>query len=137
MELKHLLELAISVEELPNLQVLFGSGDKYLRQIRSALDVQISARDSTIRLSGEAGNVTAAAAVIEQLQNQVRRRNHLSDAEVSTAIEQALHRDDAVSGETFGDRLEVYLSGVSIAPKTKGQREYVDAVVVRSPRRRR
>ena len=82
MELKHLLELSISVEELPNLQVLFGSGDKYLRQIRSALDVRISAQDSTIRLSGEAANVTAAAAVIEQLQNQIRRRNHLSDGDV-------------------------------------------------------
>ena len=128
MELKHLLELAISVEELPNLQVLFGSGDKYLRQIRSALDVRISARDSTIRLSGEAAKVTAAAAVIEQLQNQIRRRNHLSDGDVSTAIEQALYRDDAASGETLGDRLDVYLSGARIAPKTKGQHEYVDAV---------
>jgi len=128
MELKHLLELSISVEELPNLQVLFGSGDKHLRQIRSALDVRISARDSTIRLSGEAPNVTAAAVVIEQLQNQIRRRNHLSDGDVSTAIEQALHRDDAASGETPGDWLEVYLSSARIAPKTRGQHEYVDAV---------
>ncbi len=105
MELKPLLELAISVEELPNLQVLFGSGDKYLRQIRSALDVRISARDSTIRLSGEAASVTAAATVIEQLQNQIRRRNHLSDGDVSRAIEQVLQRDDATSAETLGYRL--------------------------------
>ncbi len=68
LELKHLLELAISVDDLANPQALFGSADKYLRQIRAGLNVRISARDSVIRLSGDTKSVTAAAVVIERLQ---------------------------------------------------------------------
>ncbi len=122
------MELAISVDELPNLQALFGSGDKYLRQIRSALDVRISARDSVIRLSGPAQKVTAAAVVIEQLQAQIKRRRYLSEGDVSAAIEHALGKDQPPAGGSPSDRLEVYISGVTISPKTEGQRDYVNTV---------
>ena len=122
------MELAISVEELPNRQVLFGSGDQHLRQIRSALNVRITARDSVIRLSGEARNVTAAAVVIERLQAQVKHRQHINDRDVSAAIEQALEQKETAAGGSPKDSLEVYLSGVTIAPRTEGQKQYIEAV---------
>ncbi len=122
------MELAVSVDELPNPQALYGSGDKYLRQIRSALDVRISARDSVIRLSGESSNVTAAAIVIERLQSEIKKRQHISDREVTAAIEHALRGNHGDAASSAEGRLEVYLAGAGVTPKTDGQRDYVETV---------
>lgn len=121
------MELAIPLDELPNPHALFGSGDKYLRQIRAALGVRISARDSTIRLAGEPRDVTLAAAVIEDLHAQLRRRQHLRDEDVTAAIDNATAAARGPGGPT-PNRLEVYTNGVTILPKTPGQRRYLDAV---------
>ncbi len=120
------LELSISLDELPNPQALFGSSDKYLRQIRAALDVRISARDSTIRLAGEAPAVAKAAEVIEKLHGRLRRGVHLREDDVRAAIvDVTTPQPGDGNGE---DALRVYNSSMVIAPKTPGQAEYVEAV---------
>jgi phosphate starvation-inducible PhoH-like protein len=122
------LELSISLDELPNPQALFGSGDKNLRLIRSALDVRISARDSVIRLSGEPRRVTAAAAVIEDLHAQLKRAHHVGEEQVHAAIDQALRPEPPAGQDDAVDWLEVYNRGTTIVPKTQGQRLYVETV---------
>ncbi len=128
LELKHLLELAISVDELANPQALFGSADKYLRQIRAGLNVRISARDSVIRLSGNTKSVTAAAVVIERLQARIKNRQPLSERVVGNVIQDALGSNGNISEGQAGDRLEVYVSGATVSPRTAGQKQYLKAV---------
>ncbi len=128
MERKHLLELAISVDDLSNPQALFGSADRYLRQIRAGLNVRISARDSVIRLSGDTKSVTAAAVVIETLQTGIKNRQSLSERVVGSAIQDALGSNGNISDGQTGDRLEVYVSGATVSPRTAGQKQYLKAV---------
>ncbi|MCH8853018.1 MAG: PhoH family protein [Planctomycetes bacterium] len=128
LERKHLLELAISVDDLSNPQALFGSADRYLRQIRAGLNVRISARDSVIRLSGDTKSVTAAAVVIETLQTRIKNRQTLSERVVGSAIQDALGSNGNISDGQTGDRLEVYVSSASVSPRTAGQKQYLKAV---------
>ncbi len=128
LELKHPLELAISLDELTNLQALFGSGDQHLRQIRSALGVRISARDSVIRLAGESDAVTAAAAVIEKLRARLCQHDHLREDDVEQAISECLIKVAPGESEITSGEIEVYTPGAHVSPMTAGQRQYVDAV---------
>ncbi len=117
------LELTIAILEGSKRQALFGPADANLRLIRAALNVRISARDSTIKLSGDNTAVGRAAAVIETLQKRLESVDHLSHEDVSAALAEASSEKD-----TNGRIIEVYAPGASIVPKTDGQAEYVDAI---------
>ena len=117
------LDLNIAIPEGTKRRVLFGPADANLRLIRAALKVRISARDSTIRLSGDSTAVGRAAAVIEALQKRLGSVDHLSHDDVAAALAEASSEKRAE-----GRALEVYLQGTSIAPKTEGQAKYVDAI---------
>jgi len=91
--------------------------------IRDTLGVRISARDSSLKLSGETSQVGKAAAVIDRLQNMLRGRDHLSEESVIDAIAE-------VARETKPDpkdRIEVY-AHTAVVPHTEGQRRYIEAI---------
>ncbi len=117
------LDLTIAISEGSKRQALFGPADANLKLIRAALNVRISARDSTIKLSGDNTAVGRAAAVLETLQKRLESADHLSHEDVSAALAEA-------SSEKCPDGrvIEAYAPGASIVPKTDGQAEYVDAI---------
>jgi phosphate starvation-inducible PhoH-like protein len=118
------LELNIAIEDPSKRMVLFGPGDRNLRLIRSALEVRISARDSTIKLSGHNAAVSKAAAVIERLQQRLRQSDRLTSDDVADAIAEA-----AQEGPTQTDgRIPVFSPSGAISPRTPGQEEYVQAI---------
>ena len=118
------MELTIAIEEVAKRAALFGSADRNLRLIRAALDVQVSARDSSIKLSGSADAVGKAARVLEVLQRRLRETGSIGSEEVSRALADAT----TPGGTAQGGAIEVFSSNVSIFPKTKGQRSYVEAI---------
>jgi len=117
------LDLVIRLEDPANRIGLFGSADRHLRLIRDVLGVRISARDSSVKLSGETSQVGKAAAVIDRLQNMLRVRDHLNEELVSEAIADVAH--DA--SQESADRIHVYAKA-TVAPKTEGQRCYVEGI---------
>jgi len=120
------LELTITLDDSGKRAALFGSGDRHLRLIRGALGVQISARDSSIKLSGTAQAVGRAANVLEELQRLLRERDHLTDEVVAEVISYACQVDDA--RKENGDIIEVYTRHTVIRPRTEGQKAYVEAI---------
>ncbi len=101
---------------------MFGSADRNLRLIRQALEVRITARDSAIRLSGQAGAVTRAASVIEKMQERLKSSKQLTEQHVIEAIAEMARAPEQRSG----DVLEVY-SRQAVVAKTPGQEAYVRA----------
>jgi phosphate starvation-inducible PhoH-like protein len=120
------LELTITLDERSDRAALFGTADRHLRLIRGALGVRISARDSNLRLAGEASAVGKAAAVIDRLQQVLRETDRLSEEAVVDAIAEAA-REDA-RGAEVSDRIDVYSKHVAVVPKTDGQRAYIQAI---------
>ncbi len=118
------MELSITLESPHKRGILFGPADRHLKMLREALGVQVFARDNQIKLSGAAGNVSRAAAVIETLQRALRRNQELTAATVTEAISAAAsdHR------QQVADALDVYIAGQLIRAKTPGQKQYIKAM---------
>ncbi len=120
------MELTITLDDASRRAALFGSGDRHLRLIRSTLGVQISARDSLVKLSGSTQAVGQAATVLEELQRVLREQNSLDDEQVSEVLKHTVRAEEA---ELAGDDvIDVYLRHTIIQPRTEGQTEYVRAI---------
>lgn len=120
------LELTLTLEDSGKRAALFGSGDRHLRLIRSALGIRIAARDSSVKLSGNAEAVGRAATVLDELQRILRERDELNDEQVTQAIRYASQLDEAKANN--GTVIEVYTRRTVIRPRTEGQEAYIKAI---------
>ena len=120
------MELTLTLEDSGKRAALFGSGDRHLRLIRSALGIQIAARDSSVKLSGNAEAVGRAATVLDELQRILRERDELNDEQVTQAIRYASQLDEAKANN--GTVIEVYTRHALIRPRTEGQEAYIKAI---------
>jgi phosphate starvation-inducible protein PhoH and related proteins len=118
------MELSITLEDPSSAPAIFGSGDRHLRMVRDALDVQVFAREGQIKLTGSGTNVSRAAAVFERLQRAARRRGPVNPETVAEAISAAAAADASASAEV----MDVYTAGQIIKAKTPGQRRYIEAM---------
>ena len=115
------MELTVALEDPSKRMALFGVGDAYLRQVRAAFDVRITARDSTIHLVGEPSAVGKAARAMQVLQEQLRGKPQLDEDDISGAILSCQANDTSENGE----RLLVYAKNVFVEAQTEGQEEYI------------
>mgnify|MGYP001568114625 FL=1 len=122
------LDITIPIEDPSRRGELYGTADRNLRLIRAAFDVRITARDNQVRVSGEREGVQKAARVVEELQHALRERRSLSDELVHDTIDRA-DEDGTAHREAAHER--PLLSGTTIAPRTEGQRLYVEAILTR------
>jgi len=118
------VNLSITLEQPDKKLALFGSADRYLRQIREALGVQVVSRDDELRISGEREQVSKAAAVFEQMQKKLRRQDWLSSEDVGAALKAAVDQDRQRSA----DEIDVFSKGHAVKPKTEGQKRYIEAI---------
>jgi phosphate starvation-inducible PhoH-like protein len=119
------VNLSIAVEQPDKKLALFGSADRYLRMIREAFGVQVVSRNDELHVMGERDQVSKAAAVLEQMQKHLRRKDWLGPEDVGRAISQAAQD----MRERSADEIDVYARGHAIRPKTDGQRRYIDAIL--------
>ncbi|MEE8169071.1 MAG: hypothetical protein V3T70_00855, partial [Phycisphaerae bacterium] len=118
------MERTITLSDADNRLTMFGSADRHLKLIRDAFGVRVFARGATIKLDGESAAVDRAAAVIDRLRALARERAHIRERDVSDVIaEQAAPRRD---GEP---RMDMFVRGTVIQPKTDGQRHYIHAML--------
>ena len=103
---------------------LYGPADANLRAIRELLPVQIFARDSSLKLVGDADSVGKAAMVVEALQARLRRHDRLTKDDVADILaEVAAHANREAEHV-----IRVYRKSAIIRPKTPGQESYVHAI---------
>lgn len=103
---------------------LFGPADCNLRAIREALGVKIFARDSTLKLIGDADAVTKTAQVVESLQSTLKHKGRLDQG----AVAEALVSLAAQRSRQDANAIHVYRQSAVIRPKTAGQSAYVRAI---------
>jgi len=117
-------ERVIVIPEGVSPRDLFGSHDAHLKRVRDAMGVQIVARDGVIKLIGEPKGVDRAGSVLSELIAVLRDEGRLRREHVDVAL------DGASQAPTRGGtrRIMVFRRGRSIQPRTKGQRQYVEAI---------
>ena len=114
---------------------LLGQRDVFLKLIESAFDCQIMVRGNEITISGKAPEAERVTRIFEELLILLERGTELTDSSVNQTIE--LIKGDAepaIPGQAplrpsdvLGDKL-LTARGKGIAPKTVGQKRYVDAI---------
>ena len=132
------MEETVILESREEAMAVYGSRDQYLRMVRDAFGVQIVARDSLIKISGEKAAVTRAAAVFRGLVLVARERGRVASRDVENLIWQAgsLEPGPAAHAEAEADQEAHARSAVRSAsvrahhvqPRTDGQRVYMDAM---------
>jgi phosphate starvation-inducible protein PhoH and related proteins len=138
------VEATIRVPDGVDVVSVFGPSERHLKMVREALGVQMSARGSTIRISGDRGPVRAAHRVIERIIEAAQRGRALGRREVLDAIAEASWKSDQDQSSTSGPgdapailggdgfesawtgKLDVYSNGRPIIPRSKNQQYYLD-----------
>jgi phosphate starvation-inducible PhoH-like protein len=88
------------------------------------LDVRITARASSIKISGHNAAVAKAAELIDRLQQRLRHGEHITAEDVGDVMTEVARQEH----EPIPDVIPVYASGGAVAPRTPGQRRYVEAI---------
>ena len=99
------MERIIPLHNNEEAQALFGTYDKNIKAIERQYSIAIGTRGGELKLKGNSRNVRKAAEVIDSFLGSIRKGK----------LEQA-------------DIMQVHLHKHNIAPKTKRQREYVEAI---------
>lgn len=119
------MEITIRVPSGPERVGLLGSAERNLKMIREGLGVHVTARDDTIRLSGEQVAVSRARSVIDRIQRASRSGDPLSREQVLDLIAAESARSDT---DSKGPRLVAYAAGKQVTAKSSNQRAYLEAI---------
>jgi phosphate starvation-inducible protein PhoH and related proteins len=105
---------------------LLGERDELLKLVESAFDSQIVVRGNEITITGEAEEADRVALLFEELLTLLDRGQVLTPSSVGKTIDM-IKQDDVRPSEVLADVL-LTSRGRSIAPRTVGQKSYVDAL---------
>jgi phosphate starvation-inducible protein PhoH and related proteins len=119
------LDATIQLNSTDNQLELFGPSDSYIRLLRQALGVKITARNGKLVVTGKEKDVNKAAEVIDRMQQQLAKHRSLTVADVTAFIR---HRDLDKTLEA-DKALTVFSHKKVIEPSTKGQFKYVEIML--------
>ncbi len=123
------MEKIIKLESQQEAQLLFGRRDENVRIVEEGFKVKITLRGEHLKLSGTATNINKAARLIDYILDAIRSgQSELSKTDLLSLI--ANFKRPQKSGVISPPELKITRSssGKQIGPKTKGQREYVEAI---------
>ncbi len=109
-----------------NMVALLGQRDELLKLIEAAFDSEIMVRGNEITISGPSEEAERVGLLFEELLVLLERGHELNPSSVGRSIE-LIKGEEATPTEVLGDVL-LTGRGKGIAPKTLGQKKYVDAM---------
>lgn len=122
------MEKSLKLHSDQEARILFGSHDEHLKIIEKEYRVKTVARGEALTISGEAERVEEASRVFCQLIDFIRSGREVRKQEINYFIK-ALSDEPSLDMEAiYNDRIGVPSKKQFVTPKTKGQKEYVDAI---------
>ena len=115
------MEITIQLETPTKQPELFGTADSHLLLLRQLLNVQITARQSSVSISGRENDVKKAVSVIERMQKHLAKEGTLTIANVRGLLSQ---KEPAALAEP-GPAISVYSPKKTVVPTTSGQAKYI------------
>lgn len=119
------MEVTIQLNPAGRQLELFGPADSHLRLLRQSLDVQITARQSNLIITGNERNANRAVKIIDRMQKHLIKHRSLATTDVSAFIAQ----DDSAHVSETSEAITVYSRKKIIEPSTKGQLRYVEVML--------
>jgi len=113
-------------------RILLGVRDAHLKMLQQAFPVRIVAREGKLTVTGETDDVEKAAAVLERLLAQVKRRKSLTERDVAEVLREASDQAAVYNPETdtqAGPAVpSASRSGFPVSPRSRGQARYLNAI---------
>jgi phosphate starvation-inducible PhoH-like protein len=120
--------LTLEFENARAVQALYGGDDKLLRELEAALNVRVTSRDGWLRIEGGEENVGQARKVFTQLDEARRRGVAVKRHEFQYALKSVAKDGAEGLGNLLDFRIQCSPRKAPVVPKTKGQREYLQAI---------
>lgn len=115
-------EAVLSFDNQDQLRSLFGSRDRFLKQVKENVGIDVVIRGDQLKLTGSKAEVERAVEVFQELQAIIKKHGHLEDAEVRDVLEGPRFDAAPASKITLSDNSR------QIEPRTKGQAEYLEKI---------
>ncbi len=119
------MELTLTLDNPATRLKVFGSADCNLRLLRDLCNVNISARQDRLMISGPKEAVQVAAALFQKMQEHIEISHSIDKNDIIMLMKDVESED---ASRLSSNRLNVYISGKYIEARTKGQRKYLDAI---------
>jgi phosphate starvation-inducible PhoH-like protein len=123
---KALTQVKILVPGSQPMVALLGQRDELLKLVESAFASEIHVRGNEITITGEEHDVDRVALLFEELLEILNQGHGLTAESVGKTIDM-IKEDQARPSEVLGDVI-LTNRGRAVAPKTLGQKRYVDAI---------
>ena len=120
------LTISIPADHIDN---IFGQFDKNIKVIETGMDISFILRDDSIKVVGDKEHVEHGIVVVDELLSLSKKGNTITTQDVNyiMSIEQEKIINHDVS-EARGEIICHTTTGKPVAPKTLGQKKYVDAI---------
>ncbi len=106
-----------------------GRSDSKLKKMQARLKAKIVPRGNELRITGQAGDVDKAHALItELLEIQRSKKSPLSEHQIEVAVNQYEGEPAGKLQEVFLDTIPVPLKRKHVAPLTPNQRKYIESI---------
>jgi phosphate starvation-inducible PhoH-like protein len=122
------MEKIITLQSNQEAQALFGKYDENLKLIEETLAVKIIGRGEKITVTGEHREIEKAVRLFNELLVIVRKGGLLRRHEIDFALKAIKEGKESELHEIYLERIEVSSKRQYITPKTKGQKEYIEAI---------
>ncbi|WP_188453622.1 PhoH family protein [Virgibacillus oceani] len=107
---------------------LFGTNDKYLKQLEEQLNVSIVTRGEQVSVSGTKDDIKLVQDILLTLLAIIRKGLTISERDVVYAVELAKNGNINQLETLFEDEITKNVKGKSIRVKTLGQKSYIAAI---------
>ena len=122
------MEQIINIDRMEHAAALFGSFDTNIKIIEDEFGVRVHARDSELKISGDAEGVLKATKVVDSLLSLLNRGEQLSEQNITYCIALVNEGSEEKIEALASDCVCVTSKGKPIRPKTHGQKRYCAAI---------
>ena len=122
------MEKSVKLHSVDEARQLFGSHDENLKFIENEFSVKIVARGEDLTFKGEEINVQKVHRFCHELLAIIRKDGMLKKQELRYAAKSLNSGALREIGHIYMDKIEVSAKRKYVVPKTKGQKDYIDAI---------
>jgi phosphate starvation-inducible protein PhoH and related proteins len=109
-------------------QSLYANEPKNLRLVEDLFGVKVSAREDWINIDGDADGIEKTKMLFTELRRAAERGESIRRQEFSRAVSAISRGEPLRMQELHAERVEVSKRKRAIAPKTLGQKRYIEAI---------
>lgn len=122
------MERIIKIPENIELPLLFGRHDEHLKLIEENLAVKISSKEYGLKISGPELKVTKAAEILSYLFAMLKEGAQIKKHDIMCVLKVSEIDKSFDVSKLHESRIEVSTAGMHVSPKTRGQKEYIEAI---------